>query len=365
METFLDLANLEKIYSEQPDSIIFSFIASGYLEQGNVEKAIAVCKEGVEKHSAYPFGHYVLGLCYYHNNDLSNAKKHLEISIAYDDKNPRAWKILAEINAKQEQSILADECNLNYFLNDPFSKAANDAIPQKPVSSTEEQEVTISEEELATDLDQEVDFDKLLDEQISESSKSEKEFDSEKIDGQAAKEADPRSKEDQAIGDEFKDDIEDFLSELDEGEPADREEDKSVEEKPQELEAEVKGELGASQEEKEEDYFDFSSVVEDIISEQAADALKDGDNREEEYYGEQTDDFSSENEISEERMSSGRPPILSPTIGEIYIAQGRFNEAIQVFKQLLEKDPQNSKFQKKIDDIEKIVEKQKSQSTGN
>ncbi|MGH1363822.1 MAG: tetratricopeptide repeat protein [Calditrichia bacterium] len=56
----------------------------------------------------------------------------------------------------------------------------------------------------------------------------------------------------------------------------------------------------------------------------------------------------------------GRPPILSPTLGEIYIAQGRFEEAIEVFQQLLEKDPGNQRFQKKINDIQAMLDKQRS-----
>jgi len=54
-----------------------------------------------------------------------------------------------------------------------------------------------------------------------------------------------------------------------------------------------------------------------------------------------------------------KPPILSPTLGEIYIAQGRFEEAIVVFKQLLEKDPDNSRFKRKITDLQNIVAKKK------
>ncbi|OPX35680.1 hypothetical protein B1H10_00730 [candidate division KSB1 bacterium 4484_188] len=58
----------------------------------------------------------------------------------------------------------------------------------------------------------------------------------------------------------------------------------------------------------------------------------------------------------------GRPPILSPTLGEIYIAQGRFEEAMDVFRQLLDKDPENARYQRKLEDLENIIEKQKSQA---
>jgi tetratricopeptide (TPR) repeat protein len=57
-----------------------------------------------------------------------------------------------------------------------------------------------------------------------------------------------------------------------------------------------------------------------------------------------------------------KPPILSPTLGEIYIAQGRFEEAIDVFNQLLDKDPENTRFKRKIDDLQKIMLKKKSGS---
>jgi len=55
-----------------------------------------------------------------------------------------------------------------------------------------------------------------------------------------------------------------------------------------------------------------------------------------------------------------KPPILSPTLGEIYIAQGRFEEAIDVFKQLIGKDPQNARYKRKIADLEKIIAKRES-----
>jgi tetratricopeptide (TPR) repeat protein len=55
-----------------------------------------------------------------------------------------------------------------------------------------------------------------------------------------------------------------------------------------------------------------------------------------------------------------KPPILSPTLGEIYISQGRFEEALDVFKQLLSKDPENQRYQKKITDIQSMLDRQES-----
>lgn len=66
-------------------------------------------------------------------------------------------------------------------------------------------------------------------------------------------------------------------------------------------------------------------------------------------------------ESAEEEVTAtfSKPPILSPTLGEIYIAQGRFEEAINVFKQLVDKDPENSRFKRKISDLQNIIAKKK------
>jgi tetratricopeptide (TPR) repeat protein len=76
----------------------------------------------------------------------------------------------------------------------------------------------------------------------------------------------------------------------------------------------------------------------------------------------QLEDSTDESSDSETYPEFSRPPILSPTLGEIYIAQGRFDEAVSVFQQLLAKDPQNSRLQRKIDDLKNIIAKKKMQS---
>jgi hypothetical protein len=73
----------------------------------------------------------------------------------------------------------------------------------------------------------------------------------------------------------------------------------------------------------------------------------------------QLEDSPEDLSTGEEETKFSKPPILSPTLGEIYIAQGRFDEAIGVFKQLLAKDPENSRYQRKIEDLKSIIAKKK------
>ncbi|GAB4331463.1 MAG: hypothetical protein Kow0037_08100 [Calditrichia bacterium] len=70
-------------------------------------------------------------------------------------------------------------------------------------------------------------------------------------------------------------------------------------------------------------------------------------------------------EENEAKPQFGRPPIVSPTLGEIYIAQGRFEEAIDIFRQLLKGDPENLRYQRKIKDLEDIIARTRSGEEGN
>ncbi|NIV72637.1 MAG: tetratricopeptide repeat protein, partial [Calditrichae bacterium] len=100
MNNFFELSNLEQFYADNPNSIIFAFLAARYIELGLIDKAHTVAEKGVKQHPTYAFGHYVLGLSYYHTNDLTQAKNHLEQSLAFDNKNPRAWQLMGEMNEK-------------------------------------------------------------------------------------------------------------------------------------------------------------------------------------------------------------------------------------------------------------------------
>ena len=49
------------------------------------------------------------------------------------------------------------------------------------------------------------------------------------------------------------------------------------------------------------------------------------------------------------------PSLLTPTFGEILIAQKKFDNAKLVFRELLKKDPENTRFLKKIEFLDKLV----------
>jgi cytochrome c-type biogenesis protein CcmH/NrfG len=59
---------------------------------------------------------------------------------------------------------------------------------------------------------------------------------------------------------------------------------------------------------------------------------------------------------------SARDRIVTPTLGEIYAAQGQYAKAIGVFELLSKKDPTNRHFREKIDYLKKRL--QETQNAG-
>lgn len=430
MEDFLAIPNLEAVYARYPDSIIFAFLASRYLEERMPEKALPIAEKGVQKHPAYGFGHFVLGLCYYQLADLENAKKHLEISVACDDKNPRAWKLIGEINEKLNQPIKAADSNLQYYLLDSFNKDAVDKFQQAEMQQFDEFE-SDQALELENELGAEETF--IADEDFDLPSEETTIDDLFENESPEAEELDVSRKVDEV----FKETLGDFTFEREETKPAEtplredalegfdafavkepqpeprRVSPKEKETPPADAGGDfddfytlpgIEEEFPQTRETAEDEPLDLDKLLSEIIEEPGAEAPQTSDNPEILNYRAMVDQILAEpepesspakkQEVSspiekptaeppspQEKMRAAatpprprpvspapsrsdgtirfsRPPILSPTLGEIYISQGRFQEALEVFRQLLEKDPANQRFQKKIRDIQMMLDRQ-------
>ncbi len=488
MSTFFELENLQHVYQQHPDSLVFAHLAAALLHKSEYQEALKIAEAGIQKFPTYPFGHFVTGLCYYHLNDFLKAKTHLEISLAYDEKNLKAWKLLSVITEKLDLPANSETARLNYYLLDSFNPDAiavysqnEESAPGIEVSNPIEAELTPGEdvqlEKFAeVDVVEEADFDELFRE--AEQGSDEIDF-SQKVDevfkeslGEIGAETDLENQDKDAepefsepldktledapsaessppaegaverapepAADEIADpdnpfagidmidveeetggeedaevdisaELDDFFAEYDD----DLEE---LEAGPEEsgdaaeseinfgnivFDASIEDDADAEANSPPDDLLDFSAIVDEIITDadEAEPSVAEPTDRSSEAVrsdidaavepenasteetpspadlffpepGQQTaqnppGETPAESENSQELPELkpgkfGRPPILSPTLGEIYIAQGRFEEALGVFEQLLEKDPENRRFQKKVNDIRNMMAKQKS-----
>jgi len=64
----------------------------------------------------------------------------------------------------------------------------------------------------------------------------------------------------------------------------------------------------------------------------------------------ETDEYSKSSQPDKERKNSDKG-IISPTLGEIYFAQGQYSKAIRVYKMLLENEPDNEKYRQKLEEL--------------
>ena len=55
---------LEKICAKNPTSILFARLADGLLQQGDVTRAIEVCRQGLRYRPSYVAGHVIMGKCH-------------------------------------------------------------------------------------------------------------------------------------------------------------------------------------------------------------------------------------------------------------------------------------------------------------
>jgi len=435
--------SIKSIFEKNPGSLTFAHLAAKLIEEGDYQKAIEICQSGLEKHSRYAFGYFVLGNAYYQIKNYTDAKRELEKALAYDPNNPKAWEILSAINEILNLGEDAKESNIQAYLIDFFkTEASPNFLPTADTPAFEWKSETTELEglgagvsELSTDeMDQEkmgdmlgevvnpdqegYDFEKALNEVFQG-----KEIESlstpsvEDIPSDSLTELETPtegSDQDRVISaQEFTSEIESFFSSYEDKEKlpeAGLEQSSATEEAvpPPLEEFELPEETASETEEKSveigeqlpevgnklaDELLDFKSFISDIIKDQDEVVSKDSVTPEvpqpqisvkaEEFLKEE--DFNlpepaaeppaatpklaeadkidapppQEKKTAAQKATSKvtKPPILSPTLGEIYIAQGRFEEAIEVFRQLLQKDPQNARFRRKIDDLQKILTK--------
>jgi tetratricopeptide (TPR) repeat protein len=435
--------SIKSIFEKYPDSVTFAHLAAKLIEEGDYQKAVEICQSGLQKHSHYAFGHFVLGNAYYHIKNYTDAKRELEKALAYDPNNPKAWEILSAINEILNLGEDAKESNIQAYLIDFFkAEASPNFLPTADTPAFEWKSETAELENLSADttdistdeMDQEkigemlgevvtpdqegYDFEKALTEVFQG-----KEVETtstapiDEVPSDVLTELEPPaegSDQDSVISaQEFTSEIESFFSSYEEKEklPEVRVEQPPAVEKagppaleefelPEEAASKTEEEsatpgepLGASEKKLADELLDFKSFITDIIKDQDEVASKESvgsdipqpqiSTKAEEFLKEE--DFNLPEPVAEPpapaspiakvdniedltpkekrpvsrkaTLKVSKPPILSPTLGEIYIAQGRFEEAIEVFKQLLQKDPQNARFRRKIEDLQKILAK--------
>lgn len=390
-ENETDAEFLEEFFEKNPESVIFARLADTYLKRDKLDIATELCEDGIKKHPYYATGHFILGKCYLAKKKYELAEKEFKRVLLFDPKFLAAhkyygdlmkeigWENTCETSYKKILQIdpldeVARSLSGEYILEgteteteehesgtedqvDSFesqlaeTKVGVDLMEPMPISAEEEDMLFQREDEVQEDTEHKI---SAIEDQVTQIDDEKAEEFSyilddifkdevvEKDKGESPMSLDDESLEEEAIV-EFEDDPESYLAQL----RIEEEETPKPEIEPDLDLDEIKG----------------SRFTPDSQSD-IGDSLRQFD----------SSDFqepSVKKPEPAEKAPAPRPysrrkarddKIVTPTLGEIYTAQGQYTKAIDVFETLLKKHPENDFYLKKIGHLKKKLAEAKDAS---
>ena len=134
------LKKLQKICDQNPTSILFARLADGLLQQGEVARAIEVCRRGLRYRPSYTAGHVVMGKCYQAAGHYEEARLAFQRVLQLDAGHLAARWYMGKIALQLGRDDLA----LKYFeqahVRDPFSPELIEQIRKLKGEEVEEEQ---------------------------------------------------------------------------------------------------------------------------------------------------------------------------------------------------------------------------------
>jgi len=388
-ENETDTKFLEEFFEKNPESVIFARLADTYLEMDKVDIATELCEDGIKKHPFYATGHFILGKCYLAKKKYELAEQEFKRVLLFDPKFLAAhkyygdlmkeigWENTCETSYKKILQIdpldeVARSMAGEYILEGTETETETEEHESAPEDQAESFESQLAETKVGVDLmepmpispeeedmlfqGEEEEIQENTEQKISANEGQVTQIDDEKAEefsyilddifkdevveednGESQMSLDDESSDEEAIV-EFEDDPESYLAQL-----------RIEEEETPKPENEPDLEL---------DEFQGSGFTPETQSD-VGDSFQQLDSPD---FQEQ--DFKQPEPVEKEpvpkpnkRRKANGDKIVTPTLGEIYSAQGQYSKAIDVFETLLKKHPENNFYLKKIDQLkQKLAE---------
>lgn len=370
-----DVEFLESYLNEHPESILFARLADVYLHQDRVDQAIQVCEEGIKKHPYYATGHFVLGKSYMAKKLFEQAEKEFKRVLLFDPKFLAAHKLYGDL---MKEIGWENTCEMSYkkiLQIDPLDEHARSVVGEYILEGEQRSESKAasgasmpddtsarpeSESGAGVDLDAVSPISVSAEEEdmlFDETEVSTEEV----IKAQAPAETKEATGIDDAEAEEFSfilDDI--FKDEVVEG---------GTEKKPSAPEStETSTENGAANEEPDPFLADLQMPPETAYQPPAKPEIRQVSEPPAEPEPDPFEDIFKEplSGPGPESQAKPVPPepypqsppvptkkkkgdkIVTPTLGEIYAAQGQYSKALDVFETLIKKHPDNEFYIQKI-----------------
>jgi tetratricopeptide (TPR) repeat protein len=128
----VSVRNCEDKLNANPQSLVFSRLADGYRKQGEIQKAVDVCMQGLQFHPDYVTGRVILGRCYLEQEKLDEAITEFIQAIQLDRRNQVAIKMIADIYVRQGMKEKAGDLYGYLLRMDPGNRSLEKLIVVNP-----------------------------------------------------------------------------------------------------------------------------------------------------------------------------------------------------------------------------------------
>jgi tetratricopeptide (TPR) repeat protein len=369
-----NLRFLEEHIKEHPESLLFARLADAYLKDQKITEAISVCEEGLKRYPFYVTGHLILGKCYLANKSYDQAEKEFKRVLFFDPKYLAAHKFYGDLMQEIGWENTCESSYKKILQIDPLDEVARSRVdeisakgtptPEKPAEQpAPEPSPSASTTSLEIDFDaispvalDEIEEEVALKEPVTEPTPPVAPA------APAAPPAKPADMDDKKI-EEFSGILDDiFKDEV------------------------VKGNAAGMQIEEEEMVSQFQgktkNFVDDFDAYRPEPELPQQTKTQPPPPPPEVEDFDIDftPQHIEQREPYTPPPkprkedsqlfsnpkpkkgekIVTPTLGEIYAAQGQYSKAIDVFEVLMKKYPNNEAFPGKIKILKQKLEEQRN-----
>lgn len=419
-----EIDSLEGWVAKNPNSIVFAHLADCYLQTEEVDRAIQICEQGLQKYPEYPSAYYVLAKCFLAKRQYEEAEKRLKKVLMLDPKFLKAhrcygdlmqeigWEKSSEMSYKRVLEIdpLDEETRteMDSLRNQEMEKAdelvdeaalteaeteledaeafTRESLPTEsfPVEEAmpeqmEEVEEELGELEPSEIEDEEERFSSILDDlfgtKMAEEEKRQE--DARRTIERAAKleQESPKGVDIEGVT-PMPEGLESRLaSEIDQDQQATEKQEATLSEFESTESPEVRREdqqtsdlqsselrrTAGIEDDMEDEELEFGSVLEDL-KESRLEHKPEEDSEDQQLR--RPGSLSLEDKFDSVPDSLPQPEakqvkkdkIVTPTLGEIFAAQGQYAKAIAVFEKLHQKDPDNKAYLRKIEELKRKLE---------
>ena len=135
-ESALHIPPLEARLASNPASASFARLASCYLQEGQVQKAVDICLEGLKRYPTYATAHLVLGKCYEAMGRNIEAMLEYRRTLKAMPDNATVQVLLKQVEQREQESFKAFSEERMRKLKErketvPFEKYVEEELPQK------------------------------------------------------------------------------------------------------------------------------------------------------------------------------------------------------------------------------------------